>query len=264
MKIYEEIIDIVYNILKYAIIISLVVLITLFSYRYGCDVMDGLTHRAEAQITVTSEGFQKPTYEYLKSVTVYIVHNEGLDQNGKPIISVGTGTVVDNVNGEFQILTNKHVCGIETNDPEVFTTDVDHCYISLDGNPRHAFLKLQYVKSAKQGVDLELWKIQSILLPTKSIVRGFNTSNIQDPVYSTGHYLGIPFIYSEGTMAGYEGNDELFNMPSAPGCSGSGIFNSNGEVIAVLFAGNMVNMFSMDTAKALAVSGKNVKEFLGK
>ena len=208
----------------------------------------------------------KPSYEYLKSVTVYIVNNHPeqenfyFDDHELNRVSIGTGTIVANKDGYFYIMTNKHVCNIE---------DKDNCSISLNGDPSDATISLTYVREAKEDIDLSLWKVLAIELKGKTTIKGLNIGYIQNRVFSVGQYLGKAFIYSEGTFAGYGDGKEIFNLPSAPGCSGSGIFNSNGELIAVLYAGSGVSLIqwpigaSMDTSKALAQSGSTVKEFLG-
>ena len=80
--------------------------------------------------------------------------------------------------------------------------------------------------------------------------------------------MGLKYIYTEGTRAGDEGESSLFNLPCAFGCSGSGIFNSSGELISVIFAGNGIPtsfpLFeSFDTAKVIGISFKDLKEFVG-
>lgn len=261
MSYLEELIDVIYQILKYTIITSVVLLLVFVLYKQYHNLNRSIVTDTVVEKTIDN----RPSYEYLKSVTVYIVHKMGIDEKThKMEAAIGTGTVVKEVDNSFYILTNKHVCGNETENPDAYTTDKENCYISVSGDPKFAFLKLTYVRSAKDGIDLELWKIDSALLPDKKVVKGFNIAHIQDNVYSVGQYLAIPFIYSEGTMAGYEKNAEIYNIPSAPGCSGSGIFNKDGQIIAVLFAGNVIPPFQMDTAKAIAVSGLDVQEFVEK
>lgn len=258
MNLIEELIDVVYNILRIVVIVTVASIILFFGYKT-------IYHVASANkplVMVEKTTDNRPTYEYLKSVTVYIVHKMGTHEDGKMKAAIGTGTVVKELDNNFYILTNKHVCSNETEDYKKYNQDPDNCYVSLTGDPRLAFVKLTYVRSAKEGIDLELWKVDSALLPNKQIVKGFNVAKIQDRVYSVGHYLAVPFIYSEGTFAGNEFESELYNLPSASGCSGSGIFNSDGEIVSILFAGNVIPPFQTDTAKAIGVPGKDVKEFV--
>lgn len=259
MKYIEEMIDCIYNILKFTLIGFIASILIFSSHRYYSHFVN-----LYSSTIVSKTEDNRLSYEYLKSVTVYLVHKMGLDEEtGKTKMAIGTGTIVKLKDNNFYILTNKHVCGNETNDNDVFIKDKEHCYIAPTSDPTNAFLRLTYVLSAKYGVDLELWKIDSALLPDKQVVKGFNIAKIQDKVYTIGHYLSIPFIYSEGTMAGYEFGSELYNLPCASGCSGSGIFNENGEIVSILNAGNRIGYFQVDTAKSIGVSGKSIAEFLG-
>lgn len=210
---------------------------------------------------------RKPSYEYLKSTTVYMVHplsplkilGVQVAENDFPV-AAGTGVVVAEKNDEYYILTNKHIC----------EADKENCFISPSGKrEKKGLVQLTYVRSASdKEVDLELWKVAKSQLPDNRPVKGFSATMIQESVYSVGNYLGMPFIYTEGTRAGMDGDNELYNMPCVFGCSGSGIFNSYGELVGLIFAGNSVPttipiIGSFDTAKAVAVSGYQIRLFLG-
>ena len=43
---------------------------------------------------------------------------------------------------------------------------------------------------------------------------------------------GVPML--DGYFSGYLGNDALYTVPAAPGSSGSGVFNSKGELIGII------------------------------
>ena len=98
---------------------------------------------------------KKPPYDYLKSVTLYMVHpdlqlqaelNDGVFHG-----SVGTGVLLKQKEGYFYILTNKHICGDQKLPVSTFVyikpwkrfrvteiTDYvpekENCYVSLSGN----------------------------------------------------------------------------------------------------------------------------------
>jgi len=89
----------------------------------------------------------------------------------------------------------------------------------------------------------------------------------QTPVYSVGHYLGSPFIYTEGTFAGYRGSYDVYNIPCAPGCSGSGIYGNDGKLVGLIFGASVIENrgglgAQIDTAKVLAVPLAVIRLFL--
>lgn len=202
----------------------------------------------------------RPSYEYLSSVTVYMVNPMGDIKDPEVQAGRATGTIVAIKNNEAYILTNHHVCQAEA----------DNCYMSLTGkNLPKGLIKLTFVKSGDydKNIDLELWKVDASLIGDKQVIKGIRANKIADKVFSVGHYLGKPFIYTEGVKAGEDNDGDIYNLPCVFGCSGSGIFNEDGEMVAVLYAGHIVPttlpfIGSFDTAKAIAVNYDNIKEFL--
>ena len=75
-------------------------------------------------------------------------------------------------------------------------------------------------------------------------------------------YLGLYNIYAEGNVAGWWEISRLMNMPCLNGCSGSGIFDKDGYMVAVVFAVAKYNLFGFDTAKAICVPYIGIKVFL--
>ena len=190
----------------------------------------------------------KPTYEEMKSSTVYIVQQKKDSHEG----SVGTGVIVKQEYIDTYILTNKHVCN-EDNKGECFVEIYKH------GN----FLKipLTFVKQEKSDYDLAIWKT-SEFLPNKTEIKGLKEAFPQDKVYSVGNYLGFRYIYTEGTFAGYQGKYIMLNMPCVYGCSGSAVFNKDGYLIGLVFAGNRIDYFQVDASKVLLVPYEIIKRFL--
>lgn len=273
------------------------VFVAISAFAIGCVayVIIGLHNvkHTTTKVVVNSATIEKPTYDYLKSVTIYFLHPEKsnspeakarealrVQEFGEDVPeptnrfygSVGTGTVIGEKDGYLYLLTNKHICGDEPVDGESYITDKDNCYIKEDGLNRRrdnrGMKQVEYVSSAKKGVDLELWRIKKNELRNKIVVKGFSTVEIQESVFSVGNYLGFNYIYTEGTKAGYQPDgEELFNLPCTYGCSGSGIFNASGELVSVLYAGNGIPtsfplIDAFDTAKVIAVEQKKVAEFL--
>ena len=205
----------------------------------------------------------KPTYEYMKAATVYI-HGSGTGEKtgimfmltGQTGTEVqewsGTGVIVKVDKDYTYVLTNNHVAGNDFKRVKI--------YIQEENNVR---TQVEIIKNHPK-YDMALLRVAKIY-PDKVAVKGFNTVVPQDKVYMVGHYLGIPYIYSEGNMAGYEKDEEdgiLLQLPGCYGNSGSGVLNKDGELVALVYAIHGVSLFGVDTAKTMAVDGKNVIAFL--
>lgn len=209
------------------------------------------------------DNMKRPSYDYLSKVSVYIFHSMKITED-REMGATGSGTIVAKRGGYFYILTNRHVCDSDAE---------GSCFVIPDGDVRDGFrLPLIFVKSSDETHDLSLWKVDSVLLLDREEIKGIGNVYIQDRVYSVGQYLGLNAIYTEGVLAGfiqYQSQDvePLFNLPCAPGCSGSGIFNSKGELVSVIYAGNMVDtsmtfVRSFDTSKAIGQANGYLKYFL--
>lgn len=196
---------------------------------------------------------KKPSYEYLSSVTVYLFQYEGEDEEGKMEGSVGTGIIVARHHGYYYIVTNKHVCD---------SSDATTCFMT-PGLTKNGWVELDFVARTESKYDLSLWRTRD-MFDHKQPIKGIATAYPQNPVFSVGHYLANPFIYTEGTFSGYQGDYALYNLPCAPGCSGSGVFDNDGNLIGVIFAGNRIGPFQMDTAKIMGVDGDVIRLFLRK
>ena len=185
----------------------------------------------------------RPSYDYLASVSVYIV----TDTHG------GSGTVIKKKGNTSYILTNKHVCNKK---------HINKCSIVTE----FGVIKLEFVKESYTD-DIALWKTNR-MSGFFTEVKGFREIYQGDKVYSVGHYLGLPYIYTEGTFAGYTLElDPLFNLPCVFGCSGSGIFDNEGYFIGIISAVPVFIIPSsklpqVDTNKALGVKYENIMLFL--
>jgi len=219
-------------------------------YNQNKVLYNGVT--AVAGVVVTN--IEKPSYETIKSHTVQIfdimVQTE-TDFEG----ATGTGTIVKRDNGVDYILTNNHVVeGAKNGDRIVVILDVD----------KQVFIDAEVVATSQNsGVDLALIKCPSIA--GKTPVERLGRVLPQDDVYSVGFYLGMQYVYSEGTVAATYFEYTMANLPCAPGCSGSGVYDRYGRLVGVVFAGNLVagDDFKMfDTAKALIVPSYAVGLFL--
>jgi len=212
----------------------------------------------------------RPSYEYLKSVTVLIYGvgeyppetNDEMRQNRKygrtlkennTVEWIGTGVIVKIKNGYTYILTNAHVVGNDMINVSVFVKD------------EYKKLEAEVIK-CHQRLDMSLIKIKG-KLGNKQVIKGFSIAKPQDKLYLVGHYLGNPYTYGEGVFAGYNGIYDIIQVPCLWGNSGSGVFNKNEQLVALIFAipCETVIIFPVfDVSHALAVDGLSIKLFIDK
>jgi S1-C subfamily serine protease len=300
MNWYERIINWAYNVVIYGTVLAVVGFGTYFGVKKGSQLVKAYENQ-EAQLQELYEnqidmfqimkhqfGFsvawlkaitdeivkieKKPSYEYLRSVTLYmfqpITESSTLGSPAEEVINlperrvrgyVGTAVIVAERDGFFYILTNKHICNINT---------FDKCYTILDDRTP---VKLEFVKQAESAYDLSLWRTPVETLPGKQVINGLNMAYPQDNIYSVGQYLGHPYIYTEGTVGGYQDLEErsgakirtvIENMSCTHGCSGSGVFNKGGELVGLCFAGNTLGILQEESAKILAIDGDVIALFL--
>ena len=194
---------------------------------------------------------QKPAYDYIKSMTVYLIE-QMVDDDTKG--SIGTGTVIKVTDNETFILTNNHVCDWAEN---------SICYVYQNK------IKYQITSVKKSEVDHDMQVVKtSVLVPGKQAVKGIKDVVAQDKVYMTGNNNGNPFMYSEGTVSGFMRGtgDLLVGMPSGPGNSGSGIFTQDGYLAGLLYAGQMFDSYpfgaAIDTSHGICVRSEVLRLFL--
>jgi len=186
----------------------------------------------------------RPSYKYLASVTTFILNQT----------KGGTGVIVYYEYGYHYILTNKHVC-------DKFSLDT--CTIIT----YQGVINLEYVKQS-ESVDLSIWKTNQLSNDYK-VVKGFRKTFYGDRVFSVGNYLGYPLIYTEGTLAGYTEEHTLYNLPCAFGCSGSGVFDSQGNLTGLIAKMPVLRIpdtfnIQLDTNKAIAIDYNDIMLFLDK
>ncbi len=212
--------------------------------------------RDNEQRTEINKIKEKPTYDYLKSVTVYIKGTipEATQGNGAIRVAkswVGTGSIIKIENGETYILTNNHVTGYKE-------PDFDKTQLTIEENKYTYYAEV--VKNSPD-YDMAVIKVKGVI-EGKQAIKGYNVAKIQDRVYSNGNYLALENIYTEGSLAGYYEKYLICNLPCAFGCSGSIVTNAKGEGIGLVFAIFNVSMFSPDTSKAICVKGEDIQNFL--
>ncbi len=210
-----------------------------------------------------------PTYEQLKSHTVYItglvpkVMYEDYVMKSEQSWT-GTGFVFKVSDKYTWIITNKHVAGIKNN-KEGDTTEL---YI---GDTKEERVKAQIVRFHPK-YDVALLMVHG-RLKGKTQVKGLSTAKPQDKVYVVGHHLGRQYVYGEGVFAGHQEKEEdndsednlkfdLIQIPLLFGNSGSAVFDRNGYVVGLIFAVSRINGFCVDSAHGLAAPGEILQDFL--
>ncbi len=186
---------------------------------------------------------KKPSYEYLKSVTVRIM------QEAEQGTFVGTGSIIRITKDYTYILTNRHVAPLDS--LKVYVVDENMNNIDAE------------VISNCSFADLSIIRVEG-KIDNKRAIKKIGYINYSEKAYSVGMYLGYYYIYTEGTMAGYdESNNFVMNVPGAGGCSGSGVFNNEGELVAVIFAGNYIHYpYQVETAKLLCINTWDINMFI--
>lgn len=192
----------------------------------------------------------KPSYDYLKSMTVYLVERK-IDDPTKG--AIGTGVIVKITEHVTYIMTNKHVC--EWNEDSV-------CYVQVDDGSERM---MKLIARADGDLDMQLAMILGTI-EGKTAIKGVQESYPQDNVYMVGNNNGNPYMYSEGTVSGItRDGDLLVGMPSGPGNSGSGVFTQDGYLTGLLYAGQVfrVGIFpSLDNSHGICVKATDIAEFL--
>lgn len=135
-------------------------------------------------------------------------------------LGLGSGVVIDKVNR--LVLTAKHVI-------EGATT------LSVILDDGQQFKGTVLWRAPEE--DLALVQLGGIGdLPPAALLRVGDDPDLGEPVYAIGNPLGIASIVTQGHVASERiGGDDLFVDASiAPGNSGGGLFDANGELIGIV------------------------------
>lgn len=203
----------------------------------------------------------KPSYEYLKSITVFIA---GCSEKSPEALTMpiddkgmcwgGTGSIIKIDDNYTYILTNNHVAGEGQVNPILFVEN-ENRKIQAEIIANHPYL------------DIAVIRVQGHL-KDKTAIKGISISKIGDPVYIVGHPLLNKYTYTEGVMAGYVGISLLFQAPCIYGNSGSAIINKYGELVGVVYAlqqyPGFLGLPEAQITHSIAVDSVSVKMFLKK
>ena len=208
----------------------------------------------------------KPSYDYLKSVTV-VIYGKGTetpasmeekfrqekdDTDEGHVKWMGTGVVIKVTSKYTYILTNAHVTGNKMKDVTIYVKD-------------EIFkVEAQCLKCHKNA-DLAVIRVGGHLIGKRAI-KGIATAHPQDKVYLVGNYLAHIYTYGEGVFAGYNDVDDIIQLPCLFGDSGSGVFNQDGKLVALVqgVEGQIIGgIFPvLDVAHALCVDSASIELFL--
>ena len=243
---------------KFNIVVILIALFVL-TYVGTLFVLDRIFLPTERKkVEIVKEAEENPSYNYLKSITVYItgsIPSKVLEDNSIRLGQswLGTGSIVKIDENYTYILTNAHVAGYRKNGVVLF----------VDNGLEKVEVELVAFHRNPDTIDLAVIKVKG-KLKGKQSVKGFSVAYPQDKLYLVGHHLGRKYIYGEGVFAGYESIYDIVQIPALYGNSGSAVCNKEGELIGVIFAINRVGWMDVDCAHGVAINGLSVQLFLEK
>jgi len=213
-------------------------------------------------ITVTSENIRL-SYDYLTSVTVCIQgQSSGQEDTLDEIMTkgyyctemgwLGTGVIIAVKNGYTYILTNAHVAGRGMKDP----------VLTVEDRYREKPAELVNMHGT---LDMAVIRVKGIL-HDKQAIKELNVGKVQDNVYLCGHNLGRKYLYGEGVIAGYQDANLVVQIPTLFGNSGSGVFNTKGELVGLIFSCSgtvLMGIFPViDVAHGIAIDGEFIQLYL--
>lgn len=208
----------------------------------------------------------KPSYDYLKSVTV-VVYGKGEetpasleekfrqekdDTDEGKVKWIATGVIVRITSRYTYILTNAHVTGSKMKNVTLYIKDE---LLKVEGEC------IAYHKN----IDIAVIRVKGRLIGKRAI-KGIAIARPQDKVYLVGNYLAHIYTYGEGVFAGYNDTDDIIQLPCLFGDSGSGVFNKDGNLVALVqgVEGQIIGgIFPLiDVAHTLCVDSSSIELFL--
>lgn len=219
---------------------------------------------------VVSQMHRKPSYEYLKSVTVYVIgkviefkpklnsdvivisFSNGKLKDEKTGSWCGTGVIVKYDGKNTYVLTNRHVAGGYQNKP-----------VKICIKHNNKIIETQVFR-LHDSQDLALLKIKG-KIEGKQVIKGLAFPVITEKIFTVGHSMARPFMYGEGVFSGTIAMHDVYQLPCIGGQSGSGVFNKQGELLGLVYSvsGNLGGWdVQWDFTRANVVKGIYLKEFL--
>lgn len=206
-------------------------------------------------LTTTAGVFEssKEQYDWGKSVNIWVeVVELSIDPAGNLSergYSFGSGVVIKKTDYTYILTCNHVVDGSLDVGYTLRVKDKDNKYYDafvLDTNAE-SDLALVVVFDSLEGYEE---------------VNGIAEPEITQKLFTVGNGLGFEDTYGEGLLVGYDHRgDYLVTTPTIFGDSGSGVFDSNGNLVGMLsrvYGGNN----SIDFTTGVAVSYNKIKDFL--
>ena len=230
------------------------------------NVMSDPHYVAYTTSSVVVQADIKPSYDYLKSVTVVIYgrgtetiasreekfQQEKDEADAGHVKWMGTGVVIKVTSKYTYILTNAHVTGNKMADVTLYVKD-------------EIFKEEAQIIKVHKNVDIAVIRVGGHLIGKRAI-KGITRGRPQDKVYLVGNYLAHIYTYGEGVFAGYNDDMDIIQLPCLFGDSGSGVFNQDGKMVALIegVEGQIIGgIFPLiDIAHALAVDSASIELFL--
>lgn len=190
-------------------------------------------------------------FKKAKDATVYI-GIESITMDG-PSAGSGTGVAIELAKDRPRtlIMTAGHLC-METFGPSILLSEIK--VMTKSGEGYYGTLV-----SIDPNFDLCLIRVDE-KLPIAKIAKKEPVSGdrVSYSGYPTGLYIPGTLNYFDGYMSGTDmTGDHLYNFPATGGSSGSPVYNSKGEIIAIISA-VMVDFEHM----VFAVGTDNIKNFI--
>lgn len=197
---------------------------------------------------------KKPSYSYLKSITVYIHGEDKVNE----MSWVGTGVIVKITEDYTYILTNRHVA------PKKEGT-----FISVENNVDEFKDALVLKNSIVDDEDMSLIRINGTL-KNKQAVKGVRYGIISSRVFMAGNSGAKYYIYREGFISGYDVANYIMQLPVRGGDSGTGIVDKDGYLVGLVFALSLdrgyLNSIPLvlvpNHTLAITMTGRQIEKFL--
>jgi len=217
---------------------------------------------------------KKEYLKYKKELAVYkdLKIRQNIKNNTVMVLlrnGSGSGIVIrSDSNGTF-IVTNKHVCNpISYKNLKIKSRFDTTSYATLIVKPvgdadktKPLFFTAQVMEVA-QNYDLCL--LYTDTYKFDSVPIGKDPPLIGDKLYAYSNPYGFPGVFSEGE-AGFSiyVEDSIYQMSSVyaqPGSSGSGVFNTSGELIGIVTLVDSRNTYMVPLSHIIHFTGKIVNQ----